>query len=159
MDIFLKEIIHLYSFTKCKTNEILSNTNDRDIFLKLCEDVMNKPNIYEQNLFKTRFKDIYNEHKYTFPLNDNTLSNIITKWKNTTFKYNKTTILFNRYDCENRLILRDYRTIYIETEKRKNPINVEYTIWGNDENIGRMRKSKHYFIDVTFHHLLILVNH
>ena len=113
---------------------------------------MNKSNIYDRNLFKNRFKDIYNEHKFTFSLNDNTLSNIITKWKNTTFKYNKTTILFNRYDYENSLILRDYITIYIETDKRKKPINIECTIWGNDENIGRMRKSKHYFIDVKFRH-------
>lgn len=120
---------------------------------------MNKSNIYDSNLFKNRFKDIYKEHNYTFPLNDNTLSNIITKWKNTTFKYNKTTILFNRYDYENRLILRDYRAIYIETEKRKNPINVEYAIWGDNENIGRMRKSKHYFIDAIFLLPQILVNY
>ena len=29
---------------------------------------------------------------------------------------------------------------------------LEYIIWGNDENISRLRLSKNYFIDVTFHH-------
>ena len=35
---------------------------------------------------------------------------------------------------------------------QKKPILLEYIIWGNDENISRLRLSKNYFIDGTFHH-------
>ncbi len=32
----------------------------------------------------------------------------------------------------------------------------EYVIWANEGNISRMKKSKNYFIDATFHHPLNL---
>ena len=45
-------------------------------------------------------------------------------------------------DYENRLILREFRVIPYEKSDRISTINLEHSIWGNDENIKRMRKRK-----------------
>ena len=70
---------------------------------------MNSSNIFDRRLFKQEFKKIYNNpnYKFNFPLNNNYLSNLITKWKNTSNRFNKSSILFNKYDYENRLIFRE----------------------------------------------------
>ena len=47
--------------------------NDKDNFASLCEEIMNKSNIYDRTLFKNKFKEIYNENKYIFPLSNNML--------------------------------------------------------------------------------------
>ena len=115
---------------------------------------MNSSNIFDRRLFKQEFKKIYNNpnYKFNFPLNNNYLSNLITKWKNTSNRFNKSSILFNKYDYENRLIFREYRSLYIQTENKNNPINYEYVIWANEENISRMGKAENLYIDATFHH-------
>ena len=67
---------------------------------------MNKSNIYDRTLFKNKYKEIYNENKYKFPLNNNMLSNIIKKWKNKSNRFTKFCIFKNQNGYENRLILR-----------------------------------------------------
>ena len=126
----------------------------KEKFEDLCLNVMNSSNIFDRRLFKEEFKKIYNNpnYKFNFPLNNNYLSNLITKWKNTSNRFNKTSILFNKYDYENRLIFREYRSLYIQTENKNNPINYEYVIWANEENISRMGKAENLYIDATFHH-------
>ena len=114
---------------------------------------MNSSNIYDRNLFKEQFKDIYNQNRFDFGINNNLLSRIITKWKYTSDKFNKSTVLKNMFDYDNRLILREFRNIILEPEKcSKKPLILEYIIWGNDENIKRIRKSNYLYIDGTFHH-------
>ena len=61
-------------------------------------------------------------------------------------------IFKNKYDNDNRLILRDYRNIPIKENEKLSTSEYEYIIWGNNENISRMRQSKNFFIDGTFHH-------
>ena len=90
------------------------NYKKKDEFIKLCEDVMNTSTIYDRNLYKTKFKEIYNSNYYDFPINNNMLSNIITKWKNSTYKFKKECAQYNLYDYQNRLLLRDYRSIFLE---------------------------------------------
>ena len=58
----------------------------------------------------------------------------------------------NKYDYDNRLILRDHRTIPINENNKISTTYYEYIIWGNNENISRMRQSRNFFIDGTFHH-------
>ena len=52
---------------------------------------MNSSTIYDRGMFKESFKKIYNDSndKYNFSLNDNFLSNIISKWKNNTNSFKK----------------------------------------------------------------------
>jgi hypothetical protein len=49
--------------------------------IKECEKIKNSSDIYDRSLFKNKFKEIYNKNKYNFQINNNMLSNIITKWK------------------------------------------------------------------------------
>ena len=113
---------------------------------------MNSSTIYDRNLYKTKFKELYNAEKYDFQINENFLSNIINKRKNTSNKFNKFTIFSNKYDYNDRLILRDFRTILKYKDNNNNVNSYECIIWANEENIKRLRKAKYYFIDGTFHH-------
>ena len=66
--------------------------------------------------------------------------------------FKKECVLYDIKDKENRLLLRDYRLIPVEGSSREKQIYHEYIIWGNAENIMRIKVSKHIFIDATFHH-------
>ena len=127
-------------------------SKDKDNFITKCEEIMNSSTIFDRNLFKTKFKEIYNSYRYNFPISNNLLSNMITKWRNNSMRFNKANVLINQYDYRNRLIFREFRSINVETTSKKKPKLLEYIIWGNDENISRLRLSKNYFIDGTFHH-------
>ena len=127
-------------------------SKDKEKFIEECHRIMNSSDIYDRRLFKEEFMKIYNNSKYNFPITNNLLSNIISKWKNISNRFNKTSVLFNPYDYQNRLILREYRTLYIIKDVKIKPSLLEYIIWSNEENIKRIRKAKHYFIDSTFHH-------
>ena len=66
---------------------------DKENFIEECKNIMEQSTIYDRNLYKEEFKKLYNNNKYNFPLNNNLLSNIITKSKNTTNRFNKYSIL------------------------------------------------------------------
>ena len=73
---------------------------------------MEQSTIYDRRLYKEEFKKIYNNNKFNFSLNNNLLSNIITKQKNSSNRFNKYSILEKMKDYENRLISREYRNIH-----------------------------------------------
>ena len=56
------------------------------------------------------------------------------------------------FDYQNRLILREFRSIYKQKDPNIKIKSLEYIIWRNEENLKRLRKSKHFYIDETFHH-------
>ena len=99
---------------------------DKEDFIKLCEDVLNGPSIYDRRLFKNSFKDIYNKNNYNFATNGNMFSNIINKWKNNCYKFKKECVIYNIYDNQQRLILREFRNIYINATNKKEPILLSY---------------------------------
>ena len=144
----------LYGKEKNIIKDKIKKTENKDLFIEKCQNVMNSSNIYDRSLFKEAFKKIYNDPniKFEFPINNNFLSNIITKWKNNTFRFKKECIMYETRDYENRLILRDYRLIPLENEDNKKLNYLEYIIWGNAENIMRIKATKNLFIDGTFHH-------
>ena len=141
---------------KSKTiiRENLKINEDKLDFIAKSENIMNSSTIYDRHLFKESFKKLYNDPniKYNFPLDNNFLSNIITKWKNSSYRFKKECILYDTKDYDNRLILREYRIIPLESESKSTNKFLEYIIWGNSENILRLKESKHIFIDGTFHH-------
>ena len=100
---------------KIKINEL-----NKEKFIQICEDVMNSSNIYDRNLFKDEFKKIYNnpENNFNFPINNTYLGNIISNWKNKSYKFTKASVLYNKYDYNQRLILREFKTISLQTEKK-----------------------------------------
>ena len=128
-----------------KTNKSIDV--NKETFILECNNVMNSSTIFDRSLFKDKFKEIYNKNSYKFPINNVFLSNIITKWKNSSNRFNKACVWENAKDYENRLILRDFRIINDESDKTIKKNNYEYIIWTNDENIKRIRKSNHLYID------------
>ena len=89
----------------------------------------------------------------------NLLTNIISKWKNNTYRFKKECVFYDTKDYENLLILREFRLIPIETDNKEKNKYLEYIIWGNSENIMRLKVSKNLFIDGTFHHPLDITNY
>ena len=126
---------------------------------------MNSSEIFDRNLYKDEFKKLYNSRKFKFGIDNNFLSNIITKWKNKSNRFKKTSVSENPKDYNNRLILREFRTLHLNISNKKEPEKIEYIIWANDENLRRIRISNHLFIDSTFHRpselkqLLIIMYH
>ena len=110
--------------------------------------MMNKSNRFDHKMFRKKFRRIYKNNKYNFQLDNSLISNMISKWKTAT---NKSSVLYNAKDYQIRQILTDYRSLYIELENGQDVVNIEYIIWGNDENIDRLRKSKHYFIETAYY--------
>ena len=110
---------------KANTNKKKTSINTKAIFIKFCIEVLNSSNIYARNLFKEQIKDIYNQNRFDFGINNNLFSNIITKWKYTSNKFNKSTVLKNMFYYDSRLILREFRNIILGPEKSsKKPLNI-----------------------------------
>ena len=141
--------------------DIITNISDKESFIEKCQKIMNSSTIYDRGMFKESFKKIYNDSndKYNFSLNDNFLSNIISKWKNNTYRFKKECVFYDTKDYENRLILREFRLIPIETDYKEKNKYLEYIIWGNSENIMRLKVSKNIFIDGTFYHPQDITNY
>ena len=96
-------------------------------------------------------------------MKENTIKNIIGRWKSSSLRFTKYNAIENRTNKEGELILLDYQNTVIYTSNKKNPINAEYFIWTSNQIISRYRRCHHLFIDATFHHpqkysqLLIIV--
>ena len=112
---------------------------------------MNSSSIFDRNLFKNQFKVIYNSYRYNFHISNNLLSNIITKCRNNSMRFDKVNVLINQCDYKNPLLFREFRLTNVETTSKKANVVRIYNM-ENDENISRLRLSKNYFIDGTFHH-------
>ena len=94
--------------------KIEKNTNymKKEEFIRLCEEIIDSSTIYDRNLYKNKFKEIYNNNIYDFPINNFMLPYIMTKQKNLSYKFKKECAQYNLYDYQNRIILRDYRTVF-----------------------------------------------
>ena len=113
---------------------------------------LNGTDYYDRKEFTTKLQEIYNENKYDFKLKENTIKNIIGRWKLTSLRFTKYSAIENKYNKKGELILYDYSNTIIYTSSKKKPVNGEYFIWSSDSIIARIRKSNHLFIDATFHH-------
>ena len=108
---------------------------------------MNSSEIFDRNLYKDEFKKLYNSQKFNFSIDNKFLLNIIAKWKWKSNRFNKSRALDNPKDYKNRLILRDYRTIYLNIQNKIEPQKIEYIIWANEENLKRIKIFNFLFID------------
>ena len=107
---------------------------------------------YNKKEFTCKLQNIYNENKYDFLLKENTIKNIIGRWKKNSLRFTKYNAIENRFNKNNELILWEYNNNAIFTSNKKNPFPSEYFIWTSNQMIARERLSKHLFIDATYHH-------
>ena len=88
-----------YKKSVLKIKKKVEKEEEKENFINLCNDLMDNSNIYDRRLFKKKSKKIYNNNnKFNFPINDNFLSNIITKWKKSSDRFTKMCIFKNKYD-------------------------------------------------------------
>ena len=95
--------------------------------------------------------EIYHNQKYNFLLKENTLDNIINRWKLNTRKFTKYNALDNMHINNKELILWDHRNLIIYLQNKKKELISEYFIWSHDQIISRTRIGNNFFIDGTFH--------
>ena len=63
------------------------NQKKKEEFIRLCEEIIDSSTIYDRNLYKNKSKEIYNNNIYDFPINNNMFLNIMTKLKNSSYKF------------------------------------------------------------------------
>ena len=105
-----------------KNKKLKAKKKNKEEFIYLCENVIKTSTIYNRQMFKDRFKEIYNDalNKFDFEINNSMLNNIISKWKSTSIKFNKGNVLLNQYDYQKRLIFREFRSLYVHVPNKKN---------------------------------------
>ena len=133
---------------KIETN-LIGTYND---YINRCFKYLDSTEEYNKKEFKTALQNIYNENKYSFKLKENTIKNIIGRWKANSLRFTKYNAIENKYNKNNELRLWEYNNSAIYISNKKNPINNEYFIWTSDQIIARARIANHLFIDGTFHH-------
>ena len=57
------------------------------------------------NKFSNKLLQIYNENKYNFKLKENTIKNIIRRWKNISLRFTKYNAVENKLNKNGELIL------------------------------------------------------
>ena len=129
--------------------KIIKDYND---YISKCFTYLDSTEIYNKSEFTMKLQNIYNENNYKFALKENTIKNIIGRWKQNSLKFTKYNALEHRYNKNNELILWDYVNTIIYSSNKKKEIPSEYFIWSSNPMISRARISKHLFIDGTFHH-------
>ena len=82
-------------------------------------------------MFKERFKEIYNDpsNEFDFEINNSMLNNIISKWKSTSVKFNKGSVLINKYDYQKYCLI-DFslEEVRIFIKNHKNNMNLHKSI-------------------------------
>ena len=143
-----KECIESSTITHLNNINIIGKYNE---FINECINYLDSTEDYNKKLLTMKLQEIYNNKKYNFKLKENTLKNIIGKWKKNSLRFTKYNALENRNNKSGELILWDYENTVIYSSNKKNPLKAEYYIWSSDQIIARCRKSNHLFIDGTFH--------
>ena len=133
---------------KIDTN-LIGNYND---YLNKCFKYLDSSEEYNKTEFRIALQNIYNDNKYNFRLKENTIKNIIGRWKSNSLRFTKYNAIENKYNKNNELVLWEYNNCAIYTSHKKYPISSEYFIWSTGQIIARARMTKHLFIDATFHH-------
>ena len=144
-----KECNDLYLVNIKNETNLIGNYND---FINKCFAFLDSTETYNKKEFSNKLLGIYNENKYNFKLKENTIKNIIGRWKQISLRFTKYNAIENKINKNGELILWDYTNTVIYTSNKKNPLSCEYFVWTTDPIIARIRHSNHLFIDATFHH-------
>ena len=126
----------LHNINKKIETNLIGNYND---YINKCFKYLDSTENYNKKVFTLNLQNIYNENKYDFRLKENTIKNIISRWKTNSLRFTKYCAIENRYNKNKELILWEYNNSAIFTSNKKNPIQSEYFIWSSDQMIARAR--------------------
>ena len=79
----------------------LSHYND--LILK-CNSNLDSQEIYNRKDFTAKLQEIYNENKQKFNLKENTIKNIISRWKTNSLRFTKYNALDNKFNKQKEFI-------------------------------------------------------
>ena len=154
---YIYEIINQHSLecnNNIKDNKELYDKPIKEltIYKNKCFEQLNNFKEYNRAEMKKSMSDLYNMDKYNFSLTPNMLNNILNEWKKYSNKFNKYNIFENQKNYDGEQFLKKYTYQYIETENKKDRKLIENIIWADDASISRLRESKNWMIDSTYHH-------
>ena len=75
--------------------------------------------IYNKKEYRIALENIYNDNKYNFKLKENTIKNIIGRWKSNSLRFTKYNAIEYKYNKNNELILWEYNNSDIYTSAKK----------------------------------------
>lgn len=82
---------------KFETN-LIGNYND---YINKCYKYLDSTDIYNKKEFIQHLQIIYNENKFNFTLKENTIKNIIGRWKHNSLRFTKYNAIENKYNKNN----------------------------------------------------------
>ena len=116
-----KECDSLSTVKKKEDINLIGNYNE---FINKCFKYLDSTEFYNKKEFTINLQNIYNENKYNFRLKENTIKNIIGRWKSNSLRFTKYNAIENRFNKNNELILWEYNNSPIFTSNKKNPYQV-----------------------------------
>ena len=90
-------------------------------YIDKCISYLNSTEYYNRKEFTTKLQELYNESNYDFKLKENTIKNIIGRWKLTSLRFTKYSAIENKYNKKGELILFNYTNTIIYTSSKKSP--------------------------------------
>jgi hypothetical protein len=108
---------------------LIGNYND---YINKCNQYLDSTEDYNKTEMRVKLQEIYNSNNYNFTLKENTIKNIIGRWKSNSLRFTKYNAIENRNNKNGDLILWDYQNTVIYSSNKKNPIKAEYYIWSSD---------------------------
>ena len=72
-----------------KKKEVPKIINDYNDYIQKCFNYLDTTENYNKSEFTMKLQNIYNENNYNFALKENTIKNIIGRWKHNSLKFTK----------------------------------------------------------------------
>ena len=88
----------------CNKFLVIKKDNESDVilhyndFILKCNSYLDSQEIYNRKDFTEKLQEIYNENKYNFNLKENTIKNIISRWKTNSLRFTKYNALDNKFN-------------------------------------------------------------
>ena len=111
-----KECIEYNKIEAFNSKNIIGNYND---YISKCNQYLDSTENYNKNEMRIKLQEIYNNNNYNFRLKENTINNIINRWKSNSLRFTKYNAIENRTNKNGDLILWDYENTMIYTSNKK----------------------------------------
>ena len=113
---FILEINHSIECGETENRLIKTETNligIYNVYINKCRNYLDSTDYYNKKEFKLKLQEIYNENQYNFRLKENTIKNIIGRWKPNSLRFTKYSTIENKFNKKGELILFDYSNTII----------------------------------------------
>ena len=110
------ECSNLHTINIKNDTNLIGNYND---YINKCFKYLDSTEDYNKKEFTINLQNIYNENKYDFRLKENTIKNIINRWKTNSLRFTKYSAIENKINKNGELVLWEYNNSAIFTNNKK----------------------------------------